>query len=521
MADKKITDLPVAGTLTDDGLLVVYQDEKTESIKGSLVKEYAVAAAKEQADAAAESANAASASKTAAEEAATAVESAKEAAAESASAALAAQGKAQESKNAAEAAAAAAGASVSAVQEAKTAAEEAQSKAEAAQQGAITAQAAAESAKSGADASRDSAETAKVAAETAQADAEAAKTAAQTAKEAAETAKAGAEEAKTGAETARQAIENLGVSAETGEPGAEATVQKTVSDTGSVNLKFTLPRGKQGPKGEQGGPGEQGEPGTPGTDGKSAYQQAQEAGYTGTEAEFNAALAKTGSAMQKTDYDADGAVSKAGGIKKFVGSNFLSLEGGNVNGGVSATSFGTGAFKLYTDKLNTTAVEYVAEGTIGFFCPTGAGPRVKFWYDADEDEIYIELQDDAGTPGIRLKGIAAPKEDGDAVNLATVRKLDESSQKYIDSKVDSLTSTLPLNGWTGNGPYSNKVTVSGILDTDSPIVDIVQSGFHPMDVRIRDGWSNVYRITTGAGNITAYASAKPTIDIPIQLKVVR
>lgn len=36
--------------------------------------------------------------------------------------------------------------------------------------------------------------------------------------------------------------------------------------------------------------GNPGTPGTPGADGKSAYQAAVDAGYTGTEAEFNAAL---------------------------------------------------------------------------------------------------------------------------------------------------------------------------------------------------------------------------------------
>ena len=34
--------------------------------------------------------------------------------------------------------------------------------------------------------------------------------------------------------------------------------------------------------------------GTPGTPGKTAYQSAVEAGYTGTEEEFNAALANAG-----------------------------------------------------------------------------------------------------------------------------------------------------------------------------------------------------------------------------------
>lgn len=519
MADKKITDLPVAESLTDDGLLVVYQDEKTESIKGDLVKGYAVAAAKEQADAAAQSAETAAASETAAKEAAKEAQDAGGTASASASAALAAQGKAQEAESAAEAAAAAAGASVGAVQEAKAAAEEAQSKAEAAQQGAITAQTAAEEAKAGADSSRDASESAKTAAEAAQANAEASKEAAQTAKEEAETAKAGAEEAKAGAEASRQAVENLGVSAETGEPGAAATVQKTVTDTGTVNLKFTLPRGEQGPKGEQGSPGEQGDPGTPGADGKSAYQQAKEAGYTGTEAEFNAALAKTGSAMQKTDYDADGAVSEAGGIASWAGKNFLSKQkGGYVKGPVDfAYSKWGGPFVtihqglFFYDSLADDSfiavlspIDEEDQGTknvIGFFGDSRCGGN--------------NTDDTIGADPVILRNIAEPKEKMDVANAMYVLK-------QLDQKAFTLTATLPLDGWSGGeGLYKNGVSIKEIAISDSPIVDIVQTGTEDERKQIRDGWSNVFEITTDTGMIIAYASAKPTIDIPIQLKVVR
>lgn len=50
-------------------------------------------------------------------------------------------------------------------------------------------------------------------------------------------------------------------------------------------------QGPQGPAGPQGEQGSKGDPGAPGADGKSAYQYAQEGGYTGTEAEFAAKLA--------------------------------------------------------------------------------------------------------------------------------------------------------------------------------------------------------------------------------------
>ena len=57
------------------------------------------------------------------------------------------------------------------------------------------------------------------------------------------------------------------------------------------------PPGVAGADGTQGAPGAKGETGAPGQPGKSAFQSAQEAGYTGTEAEFYAALLRMPSAI--------------------------------------------------------------------------------------------------------------------------------------------------------------------------------------------------------------------------------
>ena len=57
-------------------------------------------------------------------------------------------------------------------------------------------------------------------------------------------------------------------------------------------------RGPQGPAGEKGA---QGPAGAAGESGKSAYQYAQEGGYTGTEEEFGALLGLTGTIAAKLD----------------------------------------------------------------------------------------------------------------------------------------------------------------------------------------------------------------------------
>lgn len=72
-------------------------------------------------------------------------------------------------------------------------------------------------------------------------------------------------------------------------------------DTGETGLQGpaglkgdTGDTGPQGPQGPQGVPGADGAPGADGENGKSAYQSAQDGGFTGTESEFNTILASIG-----------------------------------------------------------------------------------------------------------------------------------------------------------------------------------------------------------------------------------
>lgn len=88
----------------------------------------------------------------------------------------------------------------------------------------------------------------------------------------------------------------------TGAPGSNASVNNSGTQTNAV-FNFVIPRGADGAPGQNGADGQDGAPGqdgadgapgadgADGADGKSAYQAATEAGYTGTEQEFNAALA--------------------------------------------------------------------------------------------------------------------------------------------------------------------------------------------------------------------------------------
>ena len=76
--------------------------------------------------------------------------------------------------------------------------------------------------------------------------------------------------------------------------------------------------------------------------------------------------------------------------------------------------------------------------------------------------------------------------------------------------------------WSGtSAPFSKTVTVSGILSTDTPIIDVVMSGTYSTDEARIEAWGYIYRAVTANGSITFYATEKPTVSLPIQIRVVR
>lgn len=84
-----------------------------------------------------------------------------------------------------------------------------------------------------------------------------------------------------------------------------------------------------------------------------------------------------------------------------------------------------------------------------------------------------------------------------------------------------LTTTIDTTWQGSTAPYTKTQTVNGLLATDTPIVDAVMSGDFETDKARIEAWGYVYRVTTADNAITLYATEKPTVSFPIQLKVVR
>jgi len=127
--------------------------------------------------------------------------------------------------------------------------------------------------------------------------------------------------------------------------------------------------------------------------------------------------------------------------------------------------------------------------------------------------------------------VAAPSASDDIARKAEV----DAVQSNLDShKAENATLSalghvnhgiinVTLNTtWLGtSAPFSKTVTVSGILSTDTPIIDVVMSGTYSTDEARIEAWGYIYRAVTANGSITFYATEKPTASLPIQIKVVR
>ena len=88
---------------------------------------------------------------------------------------------------------------------------------------------------------------------------------------------------------------------------------------------------------------------------------------------------------------------------------------------------------------------------------------------------------------------------------------------------ESYTATLSDSGWSSDAPYTQTVTVSGILSTDNPLVDIdLSSATLDTIGDLKDSWSYIDRIVTADNKITAYCyEEKPDKALKIKLMVVR
>ena len=111
----------------------------------------------------------------------------------------------------------------------------------------------------------------------------------------------------------------------------------------------------------------------------------------------------------------------------------------------------------------------------------------------------------------RIANVQAPTSSGDAAN-----------KNYVDEKRKVFTASIAAGSWSGSGPYTQSVSISGILATDMPHISPVYSDTLATALAQQEAWSLVSKAVTANGSITFTCfEEKPVTAIPIQVEVNR
>ena len=154
--------------------------------------------------------------------------------------------------------------------------------------------------------------------------------------------------------------------------------------------------------------------------------------------------------------------------------------------------------------------------------PDAAISRAQSTADCAKTTAEAALPKSGGsmTGGINMGGkaisnLANPSADTDAANKGYVRE-------QVSGTYKPFTATLSASGWSENAPYTQKVNVSGVLQSDRPHVGLVPSDDTDTALAQEESWGYVSRGVTADGSITFTCyEDKPQVDIPLQIEVNR
>ena len=181
----------------------------------------------------------------------------------------------------------------------------------------------------------------------------------------------------------------------------------------------------------------------------------------------------------------------------------LPLTGGTLSGSLT---FSNGKWAVF---------EHADANTYGYAALNGSGNLVLVIAKDDKPVNYIEIAPTSSYAAIPFDISSG----GTGANNRT------EARKNLGAASVSKTSTVfPKDGWSSSAPYTQTISVDGVLETDNPRVEAYP---YASDNNISalgryEAWACVHRIVAGNGTLTAYCyEEKPTSSIPIIVEIVR
>lgn len=123
----------------------------------------------------------------------------------------------------------------------------------------------------------------------------------------------------------------------------------------------------------------------------------------------------------------------------------------------------------------------------------------------------VDNTSDMNKPVSTAQKEAIEKAKNDAISVANDK-----------ATTETLKGTLLASGWSESAPFTQTVTIEGMLSTDYPFVDIDLSNAEDPQ-KVIEGWNMVGRVTVDSDHtIIGYCYEEvPSVDIPVVFKVVR
>jgi hypothetical protein len=149
------------------------------------------------------------------------------------------------------------------------------------------------------------------------------------------------------------------------------------------------------------------------------------------------------------------------------------------------------------------ALETIATGFTGSSEPATTYPNM-IWNDTSGTNTIKKQRNSANDAWVIL---------GNFINGVFYN----ADRATIETDTITLTTT-----WSGSeAPYTQAVTVSGILATDNPIIGLIPSStYETAEAEMKD-YSKLYSAVTSKDTITFYAKEATTTALALQVKIIR
>ena len=84
-----------------------------------------------------------------------------------------------------------------------------------------------------------------------------------------------------------------------------------------------------------------------------------------------------------------------------------------------------------------------------------------------------------------------------------------------------LTFALPASRWTGDGPYTQTVTVAGVTADTNAVMEYVHGTNSDAEKPLAKAWSCITKLEAGAGKVTATClGKKPESDLTVKMMII-